>query len=197
MEQIHHDRRAQLGIFQQRGHVKAHHAGREVELVGGIVEQPAMLAILDPRRQAIRQITRLRAAISGYQLLKMTQAAQRAVIGIGGIDRCGDRCVFFRPIGFEQHGEPIAQEAAIGGSVRQSKWVEAGRLARPDAVVVPADATNEQFCTAVLVEQDRAGAEFLRLRGKKIHHHGLARTAWSDDREIAQIAMVEIEEERC
>src|SRR5690606_12486463 len=74
--------------------------------------------------------------------------------------------------------------------------VEAGRLARANAVVAPADPANEQFARAVLVEQDRPRAELLRLRGEEVHHHGLARARRADDREIAEVAVVEVEEER-
>src|SRR5207237_10112660 len=49
---------------------------------------------------------------------------------------------------------------------------------------------------AVLVEQDRARRELLRLRGEEIQNHRLARARGTDDREIAEVALVEVEEER-
>src|SRR5690606_40804710 len=97
--------------------------------------------------------------------------------------------------GMRQHAEPVSQECAVDRRVGQRERVEAGRLARANSVVAPADAADEQFARAVLVEQDRARAELLRLRGEEVHHHGLARARRADDREVAEIAVVEVEEE--
>ena len=127
----------------------------------------------------------------------MPQAAQRSIVGIGGIDRRRDGLLFFGAFGLEQHAQPVTQEGPVARRVGQRQRIEPRRFARADAVVASANAAHEQFRAAILVEQDRARAEFLRLRGEEVHHHRLARTRGSDDREIAQVAMVEIEEERC
>ena len=92
--------------------------------------------------------------------------------------------------------EPVAQERAVGGAVGQRQRVEPGRLAGADAVVAPADPAHEQLGAAVLVEQHGARGELLRLRGEEVHHHRLARARRADDREIAEVAVVEVEEER-
>ncbi len=129
VEQIHHRRRAQLGAFQQCGHVEAHHAGRQVEPVGCIVEQPAMLPVLDPCRKPVGQIARLRAAAAREQFAEVPQTTQRGIVGISRIDRSGDCRQFLRAIGSEQHAQPVAQEAAIDRIVGQGQRVEACRLA--------------------------------------------------------------------
>ena len=196
VEQIHHRRRPQPRAVEQRGHVEAQHARAKVEPVGGIVEQPAMLAILDPRAQPVGEVARLRPPRARQQLAEPAQPAQAGIVAIGGIDRAGDGRQLLRPGGLQQHRQPVAQEGAVERIVGQRQRVEAGRLARADAVIPPADAADEQLGPAILVEQDRAGGEFLRLGGEEVHHHRLARTGRADDREIAQVAMVEVEEER-
>ena len=155
-----------------------------------------MLTLADPGSQPIRQIARLRATTAGKQFLEVAQAAQRRIVGIGGIHRCGDGLFLFGTFGLQQHAKPIAQESLVACRVRQSERIEAGRFAGTDAVVPAPNTTHEQFGAAILVEQDRARAEFLRLRSEEIHDHGLARPRRTDDRKIPQIAVMEVEKER-
>ncbi len=68
----------------------------------------------DPRRETIRKIARLRAAGARKQFLEMAQPPQRAVVGIGGIDRLRDGGGFLGPLGLEQDAQPVAQEGAVG-----------------------------------------------------------------------------------
>ena len=75
--------------------------------------------------------------------------------------------------------------SALGRAMRGSLWLYPA-----------ANAAHEKFRTAILVEQDGPRFELLRLRSKEVHHHRLARTRRADDREIAQVAVMEIEEER-
>ena len=117
-----------------------------------------------------------------------------SILGVGGdevVDDAGE-LVRLGPagvIGGRHRG-------AVGGGVGQAKRVEPGRQPRRDAVIAPADPANEQLRPAILVEQDGARFELLRLRREEVHHHGLARAARADHREIAQVAVVEVEEER-
>ena len=52
VEQVHHRRRAQPRAVEQRGHVEAEDARAQVEPVVVVVEQPGVLAVVDPRVQA-------------------------------------------------------------------------------------------------------------------------------------------------
>ncbi len=144
------------GIFQQRGHVEAEHAVGQVQPVFRIVEQPGVLAVLDPRAQPVGQIAGLRTAGAGQQFPEMAQPAQRRIVGVGRIDRRCDGRDFFRPVRLQQHAQPVAQKGAIGWRVGQRQRVETGRFARADAVIASADPAHEQFRAAILVEQDGA-----------------------------------------
>ncbi len=126
----------------------------------------------------------------------MGQAAQRRVVGIGGIDCSGDHRGLFRAGRSQQDLQPVAQEPAVGRRVGQCQRIEAGGMARRDPAVTSVNGPNEQFGPAVLVENDRARRKLLRLGGQEVHHHGLARTRRADDGKVAEIAGVEIEEER-
>src|SRR3546814_6811972 len=53
-----------------------------------------------------------------------------------------------------------------------------------------------QLAAAVLVEEDDARIELARLREQEIERHGLSRTRRADDREIAEITLVKVEEIR-
>src|SRR3546814_16733517 len=55
---------------------------------------------------------------------------------------------------------------------------------------------DEQLAAAVLVEEDDARIELARLREQEIERHGLSRTRRADDREIAEITLVKVEEIR-
>src|SRR3546814_16333387 len=55
---------------------------------------------------------------------------------------------------------------------------------------------DEQLAAAVLVEEDDARIELARLREQAIERHGLSRTRRADDREIAEITLVKVEEIR-
>ena len=128
----------------------------------------------------------------------MAKPAKPRIVGICRIDRLRDGRRFFRPFRLEQDAEPVAQKRTVHRRVGQRKRVEARRLAGVDPIIGATNAAHEQFGAAVLVEQDGAGFELLRLRGEEVHHHRLARTGRTDDGEIAQIAVMEIEEEgRC
>ena len=155
-----------------------------------------MLAIADPGVQPTGEVTRLRATRSGQQFAEMGEAAQRRIVGIGGIDRRSDDRQLLRPGRGEQHPQPVAQEGAVGGAVRQGQRVEPGGMPGGDPAVSAADPAHEDFGAAILVEQDRAGRKLLRLGGQEVHHHGLARARGADHREVAQITLVEVEEER-
>ena len=99
------------------------------------------------------------------------------------------------PSASSRHAEPVAQEGAVAGVVGQAQRVEAGRRAAGDPLVAAAERAKENLRSAVLVEQDRARRELLRLRGEEVQHHRLARTRRADDREIAEVALVEVEED--
>src|SRR4029078_8352011 len=74
--------------------------------------------------------------------------------------------------------------------------VEAGGGAARDALIAAAQRTEENLRAPVLVEQDGARRERLGLGRQKVQHHRLARAGRTDDGEIAEIALVEVEEER-
>src|SRR5207244_2809080 len=110
-------------------------------------------------------------------------------------DRLGDRNLFLGRR-FEQIPEPVAQKGPIDRIVLNAERVEPGAGAARNPFVAAADRADEDLRSAVLVEQDRARRELLRLSGEEVQHHGLPRTRWPDDREVAEVAFVEVEEER-
>jgi len=57
-----------------------------------------------------------------------------------------------------------------------------------------AGSPKKDLGAAILVEEDRSRTELLRLRGKEIENDRLARPGWTDDRKVAEIALVEVEE---
>ena len=59
---------------------------------------------------------------------------------------------------------------------------------------MPACRAKEDLRAAILVEEDRTRAELLGLCGEEVEHDGLARSGRPDDREVAEIAFVEVEE---
>jgi len=71
--------------------------------------------------------------------------------------------------------------------------VEARGRPRPKQIVAPADRADEQFGAPVLVEEDDPGTEFARLGEQEVEHHRLAGAGRADDREIAEIALMEVE----
>src|SRR3546814_8400167 len=74
--------------------------------------------------------------------------------------------------------------------------VEARGRAGAQHVIASADRADEQLAAAVLVEEDDARIELARLREQEIERHGLSRTRRADDREIAEITLVKVEEIR-
>ena len=112
------------------------------------------------------------------------------------VDRVLDRSqiVDVRPAA--QQRQPVDQELAVGCGVVELERIEARRRSRTQHVVAPADRADEDFGTAILVEENDARAELARLREQEVEHHGLARPRWPDDGEIAEVALVEIEEIR-
>ena len=196
MEQIHHHRGPQPRGFEQRGHIKTERLGRQIEPVLRIIEQPAMFTGLQPGVEPPGKIARLRAAGSRQKLAEVRQAAQARIIGVGSIDRAGNAGQFLGAVGSQQNGQPIAQECAVYGRVGQGERVEASWVSCGDPGVAAADRAHENLGTAILVEQDGSRRELLRLCSQEVHHHRLARTGRADDREIAQIAVMEIEEKR-
>src|ERR1700754_3295960 len=59
---------------------------------------------------------------------------------------------------------------------------------------MPARCTKEDLGAAILVEEDRARTKLLSLRGQEVEDDGLARSGRADDREVAEVAFVEVEE---
>src|SRR5439155_23336656 len=90
--------------------------------------------------------------------------------------------------------EPVADEGAVQRIVRQPQWIEAGRLAAGNPLVTPTKRAKEDLRAPILVEHDRAGREFLRLSRQEVQDNRLARPRRADDREVAEIAVVEVEE---
>ncbi len=72
--------------------------------------------------------------------------------------------------------------------------IEPGRQASAQLIVLPTNRADEQFGATILVEKDDPRRKLARLGEQEIEHHRLARTRGTDDREIAQIVLVEIEE---
>ena len=125
----------------------------------------------------------------------MGEPTKGGIIDIGRIDRRCDDGMFFRPLGCQKNAQPIPQKRTVDRRVGQRQRIKAARLSGGDPAIPPANAAHEDFCPAILIEQDGARIEFLGLGRKKIHDHGLAGSRWADDREIAEITMVEVEEE--
>jgi hypothetical protein len=65
--------------------------------------------------------------------------------------------------------------------------------ARAQHVVAAADGAQEDLGAAVLVEEDGARRQLLRLGEQEAEHHGLARPRRPDDGEVAEVAVVEVE----
>ena len=99
MEEIHHRRRAQARAVEQRRHIEAENARAEVQLILVIVEQPGMLAIVDPRVEARLEIAGLRTTTAAQKLLEITKPSERRIMIEAGVDRRGDRSELFRPFG--------------------------------------------------------------------------------------------------
>ena len=57
-----------------------------------------------------------------------------------------------------------------------------------------ANGANEDFRAPILVEKEGTRIELLRLGNQEVQHHGFTRTRWTDQREVAQIAAVQVEE---
>ena len=196
MKQIEQDRGPQATVLEQFGHVEAKHRIGEIEPVVVVVEQPRMLAASDPGIKARGQIARLRAAATGKQVANEAQTPQVRAVGEHLVDRLGDRRFLVGSIDLEKTGEPVANEGAVDRRIGQAQRIEARWCAAADPLVAPPDRAKENLGSTVLVEQDRAGRELLGLRGEEVEHHRLARARRPDDREIAEIAFVEVEEER-
>src|SRR3546814_13048995 len=88
------------------------------------------------------------------------------------------------------------QELAICGIVFEPERVEPRRRAGAQHVIASADRADEQLAAAVLVEEDDARIELARLREQEIERHGLSRTRRADDRDIAAITLVKVEDIR-
>src|SRR3546814_9354600 len=97
-------------------------------------------------------VSRLRAARTGEQLAKVRQPAQRRIVAIGRVDGTGDRGQLLGTVRVEQHAQPVPQESPVSGSVGQRKRVEAGRMPGGNAAVSAANAAQEDFGAAILVE---------------------------------------------
>src|SRR6185437_15937146 len=110
------------------------------------------------------------------------------------VDRLADVGLFLGTVSLEQERQPVAKERAVYGAVGQPERIEAGWLAARQALVAPAERAKEDFRTAILVEQDRARRELLCLGGKEVQNHRLARSRRADDREVAKVPLVEVEE---
>src|SRR3546814_1181875 len=82
------------------------------------------------------------------------------------------------------------------GCVFEPERVGPRRRAGAQHVIASADRADEQLAAAVLVEEDDARIELARLREQEIERHGLSRTRRADDREIAEITLVKVEEIR-
>ncbi|CAB5370565.1 unnamed protein product [Rhizophagus irregularis] len=160
VEQIHHHRRARGGIVEDLRHVEAERRHVEIERVFFIVEQPRIIALAAPRRQARGQIERGRASASTEQLDEIAQPPERARLAEIGVDRIGDaRQVLRVERGASARYElrhPVAQKAPVGGLVLQQQRVEPGRLAGTQQIIAPANRAQEDLRAAILVEIDGA-----------------------------------------
>src|SRR3546814_12930163 len=72
--------------------------------------------------------------------------------------------------------------------------IEARWRAGAQHVVAPADRADEQLAAAILVEEDDPGIKLARLREQEVERNRLARPRRPDDREVAKIALVAVEE---
>src|SRR3546814_1758546 len=82
------------------------------------------------------------------------------------------------------------------GCVFEPERVGPRRRAGAHHGIASGDRAEEQLAAAVLVEEDDARIELARLREQEIERHGLSRTRRADDREIAEITLVKVEEIR-
>ena len=80
------------------------------------------------------------------------------------------------------------------GRVGQLQRVETRRLARRQEIVAAARGADEHLGAPILVEEHDPRLEFARLGEQEVQHHRLAGAGGADDREIAEVAVVEVEE---
>ena len=121
------------------------------------------------------------------------QSAKLGAVREDFVDRLGNRRLVFGAFGFEQVREPVAEERAVAGRIRQAQRIEAGRMAGCELGVMPVHRTDKDLGAAILVEEDHPRREALRLRGEEVEHHRLARARRADDGEIAKVVFVEVE----
>src|SRR5205814_10733672 len=124
-------------------------------------------------------------------------AAELRTVGENLVNRFSDRGFVFRAVRFEHNAQPIADEGAVHRRALEAQRIETGWGAARDPLVAAAERAQENLRAAVLVEQHCARRELLRLSGEEVQDNGLARTRRADDREIAEVALVEVEEEGC
>lgn len=180
MEEVHHRRRTQDRVLEQRRHVETEGAGGGVQPVDRVVEQPGMLAPAHPWGEPGRQVAFLRAPPASQKFDEIPWPAISRLLLVVGRHRRGDGRLLLRrrPLARLAHqtGDQRSKEGALDGRSFVLHRIEAGGLARTQHRVVAADRPQEDLRAAVLVEEHGARSEPRRLRHQEVQHHGLAGT---------------------
>ncbi len=157
-----------------------------------------MFALADPGREARGEVALCRPAGSSQEFLEIAQPAIAGVLVVVALNRRGDGLFLLGRQGLaglaDQPCDPGPQERPVAGRARQLQRVEPGGLSGTQRGVVAADGAQEQLGAAILVEEDGARLQLLGLGGQEVQHHHLARAGRADDREIAEVGPVEVEE---
>ena len=196
MEQVEHQRCADVGVVEEVRHVEPDEPGIERHFVRGVVEHPPHRPARGPFFEAGADAARVRHAEH------RAQRVQRAILarephhrGDPFIDHPlfldRDRATF----GADELADPQRQPGPILRLVLQRlQGREAGRLAVLERQVGAAGCQHENLRAAILVDEYLARARLLGLRHQEIDDDCLAAPSRADDQRVAYVALVEAKE---